>query len=61
LNISLATNRDVLRLVHYNDSAVACGEYVDRHARVGSGHIGAEKMIRIAEICHREKIPMLTE
>lgn len=52
---------DLLRLIHYNDSAVACGDCVDLHARVGSGHIGSQKMIQIAEICNREKIPMLTE
>ncbi|TDQ45987.1 deoxyribonuclease IV [Actinorugispora endophytica] len=30
-----------LRLVHANDSAAACGSNRDRHANIGSGHIGA--------------------
>jgi deoxyribonuclease-4 len=51
----------LLKLVHYNDSLGTCGSCVDRHALVGSGHIGYEKMKDVAEFCTEHKIPMVIE
>lgn len=52
---------NLLKLVHYNDSAVECGKCVDRHAFVGTGHIGFAKMTAIAELCRQKDIPMVIE
>jgi deoxyribonuclease-4 len=51
----------LLKLVHYNDSLGTCGSCVDRHALVGSGHIGFEKMRDVAEFCSENGIPMVIE
>lgn len=51
----------LLKLVHYNDSLGTCGSCVDRHALVGSGHIGFEKMSDVAEFCTEHNIPMVIE
>ena len=51
----------LLKLVHYNDSQAACGSCVDRHALVGTGHIGLETMTQIAELCSENRIPMVIE
>jgi deoxyribonuclease-4 len=53
--------KDLLKLVHYNDSATPCGSCVDRHAYMGMGHIGIEGMKAIAELCTSGKVPMLIE
>lgn len=53
--------KDLLKLVHYNDSATPCGSCVDRHAFMGTGHIGIEGMKAIAELCTAGKVPMLIE
>jgi deoxyribonuclease-4 len=54
-------NRHLLRLVHYNDSACVMGSCMDRHAFMGTGHIGVETMTNIAKLCHKFKVPMLIE
>jgi deoxyribonuclease-4 len=51
----------LLKLVHYNDSAAPCGSCVDRHAFMGTGHIGMEGMKQIAELCHARDVPMVIE
>lgn len=51
----------LLKLVHYNDSAAPCGSCVDRHAFMGTGHIGMEGMKQIAELCHAKQVPMVIE
>jgi deoxyribonuclease-4 len=51
----------LLKLVHYNDSLGECGSCVDRHAFVGTGKIGISGMREIAEICHKNNLPMLIE
>jgi deoxyribonuclease-4 len=51
----------LLKLVHYNDSAAPCGSCVDRHAFMGSGHIGMDGMRQIAELCHAKVVPMVIE
>jgi deoxyribonuclease-4 len=52
---------DLLRLVHFNDSETECGACVDRHASMGMGKIGFEKMAAIAERCFTEGVPALIE
>lgn len=49
------------KLVHYNDSATPCGSCVDRHAYMGSGHIGQKGMTEIAEFCGAKGLPMVIE
>jgi deoxyribonuclease-4 len=50
-----------LRLIHYNDSATACGSCLDRHAMVGQGHIGLATMTEIANLATSYGIPMVIE
>lgn len=56
-----ATDPDLLRLVHFNDSQEACGSCLDRHAYIGTGKIGMERMTRLAEFCSAGAIPMVIE
>lgn len=51
----------LVKLVHFNDSHGICGSRVDRHAHIGSGHIGFEKMSAVAELCCQNSVPMLVE
>jgi endonuclease IV len=59
--IHKAFERGLLRLVHYNDSQDCCGSCKDRHAFVGTGKIGLDKMTDIALFCTEKKIPMVIE
>ena len=54
-------NIDLLKLIHYNDSKTPCGSCVDRHAYMGTGHIGLDKMEEIAEYCYNKSLPMVIE
>lgn len=51
----------VLKLIHYNDSAAPCGSCVDRHAFMGTGHIGMNGMKDIAVLCASKNLPMVIE
>lgn len=51
----------MLKLVHYNDSKDVCGSCLDRHAYIGTGNIGIDKMTRIAMYCRDIGIPMVVE
>jgi deoxyribonuclease-4 len=51
----------LLTLVHYNDSATPCGSCLDRHAAFGTGHIGLDTMLQIANHCRTHSIPMVIE
>ena len=51
----------LLRLVHFNDSASLCGACVDRHAYIGTGHIGVDKMKDMASFCSNAKLDMVIE
>ncbi len=51
----------LLKLVHYNDSHGACGSCVDRHAHIGEGEIGFEKMAKVAQRCSEQDLPMIIE
>ncbi len=50
-----------VRLVHFNDSATACGSCLDRHAFCGQGHIGIDTMSAIATSASAAGIPMVIE
>jgi deoxyribonuclease-4 len=52
---------DLLTLVHFNDSKETCGSRKDRHAFIGEGHIGYEKMEEIAHHCSGCSVPMVVE
>jgi deoxyribonuclease-4 len=54
-------NKKLLKLVHYNDSATPCGSHLDRHAMMGTGHIGMTTMGEIAHHCHSHAVPMVIE
>jgi len=51
----------LLRLIHFNDSASKCGACVDRHAYIGTGYIGIEKMKKIGEFGSMVGIDMVIE
>jgi deoxyribonuclease-4 len=51
----------LLRLVHFNDSASTCGACVDRHAYIGTGHLGPEKMTKLASFCSVIGVDMVIE
>ena len=57
----VAEDRDLLALVHFNDSKDICGACKDRHAFAGTGMIGAKTMNAIAELCKTHKIPAVIE
>lgn len=48
-------------LIHFNDSKTPRGSRVDRHARVGTGHIGMNKMMAIAVWSQQRGIPLVQE
>jgi deoxyribonuclease-4 len=54
-------NKKLLKLVHFNDSATPCGSCLDRHALMGTGHIGMTTMEQIAAKCHSHAVPMVIE
>lgn len=54
-------HENLVKLIHYNDSATPCGSCVDRHAFMGQGHIGMDGMKAIAELCGDKKLPMVIE
>ena len=51
----------LIKLVHFNDSATACGSCLDRHAYFGTGHIGLKAMMDIADHCKMHSYPMVIE
>lgn len=58
---SLLKTPGLVKLIHYNDSAAPCGSCVDRHAYMGTGHIGMDGMKAIAELCGKHDLPMVIE
>ena len=54
-------NPTIIKVVHFNDSSTACGSHVDRHAFIGTGNIGIQKMHQIAEYCSSKNYPMIIE
>lgn len=58
---TIAAHPGIIKLIHFNDSAVACGACVDRHAAPGTGHIGAETLRAIAALAKENGIPCVVE
>jgi endonuclease IV len=61
LDSVLATCPELLKLIHFNDSMARRGSRTDRHAFVGTGEIGLERLIEVAHRASEYRIPMLTE
>ena len=61
INRVVEKDRDLLRLVHYNDSMDVCGSCKDRHAVYGTGKIGMPKMEAIAKRCSELNVSMVIE
>lgn len=53
--------RDLLKLIHFNDSRGRLGCKTDRHAFPGTGQIDLEVLIDFAEKAYAHGVPMLTE
>lgn len=51
----------LVKLIHFNDSSESCGACKDRHAFVGAGQIGLERMAAIAMLCRQNNLPMVIE
>ncbi len=58
---TISKDSTLLKLVHYNDSLCECGSRKDRHAFMGRGQIGLEKMTEIAVTCSHNNLPMVIE
>jgi deoxyribonuclease IV len=56
-----ATPDSLVKLVHFNDSQTPKGSKKDRHALVGTGHIGFGKMTEVAAYCVERGWPMVIE
>jgi deoxyribonuclease-4 len=52
---------DRLRLIHANDSKDVCGAAKDRHANIGSGHIGAEPFADLMGHPATDGVPLVIE
>lgn len=50
-----------LKLIHFNDSKGDCGSCVDRHARIGCGHVPKDDFLQVASIASIYSIPMVIE
>jgi apurinic endonuclease APN1 len=57
----LEDHRPLLKLVHFNDSHGLCSSCIDRHAFIGTGHIGLDIMTKIAVMCAEKKVDMVVE
>lgn len=59
--LKAAHQTGLLRLIHFNDSATTCGACVDRHAYIGTGHIGLEKMAQLGAFGAEIGVDMVVE
>lgn len=50
-----------LRFFHFNDSCQPLGSRKDRHAPMGSGHIGSQTLTTLAQFLFQNKIPTVRE
>lgn len=53
--------RDLLKLIHFNDSERGIGSRVDRHAIWGHGQIGLAEMKVVADLAREAGIPLICE
>lgn len=51
----------LVKLVHYNDSAVPLGAHRDRHAPIGQGHISLQSLHKVAYWAIQLGIPLVRE
>ena len=58
---TITAHPGIIKLIHFNDSAVTCGSCVDRHAAPGTGHIGVEVLRAIAALAKENGIPCVVE
>lgn len=56
-----SSDRDILKLVHFNDSKADFGTRKDRHAMLGGGTIGKEALVACATLVHSHGVAMLFE
>jgi deoxyribonuclease-4 len=59
--LKAAYETGLLRLIHFNDSATTCGACVDRHAYIGTGYIGPEKMEQLGAYGASIRVDMVVE
>ena len=59
--LKAAYETGLLRLIHFNDSETTCGACVDRHAYIGTGHIGPERMAALGEFGAASGVDMVVE
>lgn len=52
---------DKLKLMHLNDSLVACGSHKDRHANIGEGLIGVSGLKQVVNHPKLSKLPFIVE
>jgi len=52
---------DRLQAIHLNDSKTPLGSRVDRHAHIGSGHVGLEAFRRLLTDSRLDQVPMVLE
>lgn len=61
VNKWLIDSPHTLKLLHFNDSMKKFGTCVDRHAPIGQGFIGMNKLRKIANLAHSYGISMVIE
>jgi deoxyribonuclease-4 len=52
---------DHIKLVHLNDSKNSLGSMIDRHANIGTGHIGKKSLLCITKFFIKKNIPIILE
>lgn len=56
-----AMSKEMLNLVHLNDSAVRLNSRLDKHEAPGNGLLGVDVLKNLAIYCHKNSIPMIVE
>lgn len=56
-----SVNKDIIGLVHFNDSIHERGTKIDEHAGIGKGYIGAKILSLISYYCNYYQIPYINE
>jgi deoxyribonuclease-4 len=59
--IERAAGFELLRLVHVNDSQSELGSRRDRHANIGTGHIGLEGFANLLAVPQLRRLPLILE
>lgn len=53
--------KDMMVLVHLNDSKREYDSHIDRHERIGKGNIGKQTLGKVVRYAHEYKIPVILE